>query len=275
VKKYILAISMIFILLFGGKINAQNEWNEVHFLDVGQSDCILIKGKEKKYLIDTGFSGNYSKIIDYLNTQGVNKLDQVIITHYHDDHYGGLEGLTKNISIDKIILPKHQSKYRDFLFSYLQGKNIKVESITEDFEVKGNNIYLKALLANEEDMFIENNNGTVLVGTIDGIKYAFMADVEKEREKEILNNEEFSRSEVIKVPHHALDTSSTEDLIKFVKPKIAVITCDGNESPSKEIISRYEEDKAVVFRTDMHGDIIIKVDAKNKDIEITSSKVIK
>jgi beta-lactamase superfamily II metal-dependent hydrolase len=268
-------IILLFILIFGCKVNARDSSYEVHFIDTGQSDCILIKGIKRNYLIDTGFAGSYENISAYLNFHCVNKLEKIIITHYHDDHYGGLEKLVQNNLINKVILPRHQPCYRDFIFSYLKDKNIQVEYISENFVIKEDNIDLKVLLPKKEDMFIENNNGAVLYGTIDNVKYAFMSDVEKEREKELVKKKELLNSEIIKVPHHGLDTSSTEVLIKTINPKIAVVTCDGRESPSAEVVKRYETSQIAIFRTDTHGNIVIKANPENKEIEITASKVIK
>lgn len=274
-KRCIMVITLLFILIFGCKVNALGNNYEVHFIDTGQSDCILIKGIEKSYLIDTGFAGSYENITAYLNSHGVNKLEKVIITHYHDDHYGGLEKLAQNTFVNKIILPRHQPCYRDFIFSYLKDKNIQVEYISESFVIKDDNIDLKVLLPKKEDMFIENNNGTVLVGTIDNVKYAFMSDVEKEREEELEKEKELLNSEIIKVPHHGLDTSSSEALVRAINPKIAVMTCDGRESPDAKVVKRYDTEQIAIFRTDMHGNIVIKANPENKEIEITSSKVIK
>ncbi len=273
-KRWIPFIIFMSILLFGGKVNAQGNNYEVHFINTKQSDCILIKGKDKNYLIDTGFLETSDSVLAYLSSHGVNKLEEVIITHYHDDHYGGLERLVKDVAINKIILPRHQPRYRDFIFSYIKNKNIKVEYITEDFAIKDNSIDLKVLLPKKEDMFIENNNSAVLIGHIDNIKYAFMADVEKGREELLVKSRELLGCDVIKVPHHALDTSSTESLVKTINAKIAVATCDGSESPSAEVIKKYESAKAAIFRTDMHGNIVIKANPENKEIEITATKVV-
>lgn len=273
-KKWIHVIIMVFILLSVSKVNAQESSYEVHFMDIGQSDCILIKGIDKNYLIDTGLPRTYAKVLDYLNSQGVNKIDQIIITHYHDDHYGGLERLINDKAVSRVILPRHQPKYRDFIFSYLGNKDIKVEYVTEDFTIKDDHVDLKVLLPEKEDMVIENNNGTVLIGSIDGIKYAFMADVEKEREQVLLKNKDILSSDIIKIPHHALDTSSTDNMIKAVGAKVAVITCDGGESPNDEIAARYLATKAALFRTDINGNIVIKANTKNKSIEINANKVI-
>jgi beta-lactamase superfamily II metal-dependent hydrolase len=273
-KKYIPVLALFYIFMFNIKVNAQANVNEVHLMDIGQSDCILIKGTIKNYLIDTGLPRTYDKVLSYLNAQGISKLDTVIVTHYHDDHYGGLEKLIKDKNIDKVILPAHQPTYRDFIFSYLKDKGIKVEYITSSFSIVDNNIDLRAAVPYKEDRIIENNNSTVLYGTIDGIKYAFLADVEKEREKVLLDNKELYGCDVVKVPHHALYTSSTEEMVEALRSRIAIVSCDGDESPTNEVIERYTNMKTSVFRTDMHGNIVLKAISGNKEIEIIADKVI-
>ena len=274
-KKWIPAITLLIILLFGGRVNAEGKKYEVHFLDIGQSDCILIKGEDKNYLIDTGLPRTADQVLDYLNKQHISKIDDIIITHYHDDHYGGLEKIIKNKTVSRIILPRHQRKYRELIFSYLQNKNVKVEYISPDYFIKGNNIDLKVLVPNNEDRVIENNNGIVLFGIIEGLKYAFMADVEKEREKELLNYKDIFNCDIVKAAHHGLDTSSTEELVKAVDAKIVVITCDGSESPNDVVIDRFSNNKAAILRTDKHGNIIVKRGAQDKSVEILMNKMVK
>jgi beta-lactamase superfamily II metal-dependent hydrolase len=131
------------------------------------------------------------------------------------------------------------------------------------------------LLPKKEDKDIENNNSVVLAGFIDGVKYAFMADTEKAREKELIKNKQIANCDVIKVGHHGLDTSTTDELIKVTNPKIAVITCDGGESPNNSVVDKLSENGAAIFRTDMHGNIIIKGHPEDKAVEITTNKMIK
>nr|WP_284703679.1 MBL fold metallo-hydrolase [Clostridium swellfunianum] len=267
-------ITLIFILIFGYRVDAETNKYEVHFIDTGQSDCILIKGPDKSYLIDTGFEGSYENISNYIKSRGVSKLEEVIITHYHDDHYGSLEKLVKNDLVKKVVLPRHQEKYRELVFSYLNDRDVEVEYINENFVIKNEGINIKALLPKKEDMEIENNNGTVLVGTIDNVKYAFMADVELDREKSLVKEKELINADIVKVPHHGLDTSSAEGLVRVLNPRAVIITCDGRESPSREILNRYENYKTAIFRTDMNGNILVKAKPENKEIEIITSKVI-
>ncbi len=99
---------IVVVSFFCIKVFAKDRNPEVHFIDTGQSDCILIKTGKENYLIDTGWEYYSGKILSYLNSNNVDKIDGVILTHYHDDHYGGLEMLLKTSKVKK-ILPKHNS----------------------------------------------------------------------------------------------------------------------------------------------------------------------
>ena len=66
------------------------EVTEVHFIDVGQGDSILIKSGEEAVLIDAGEADQGPVVVNYLKAKGITSLDLVISTHPHADHIGGL-----------------------------------------------------------------------------------------------------------------------------------------------------------------------------------------
>jgi len=115
---------------------------------------------------------------------------------------------------------------------------------------------LKVICPKKFNKKIENNNSIILIGEIDGIKYAFLGDCEKEEEKYFLSFKEIYNCNIVKIPHHGLDTSTTNKFIKALNPQIAIITSDGIESPSASVIKRIENQNSIIYRTDTYGSIV-------------------
>lgn len=249
---------LIIIISISSTVSATHDRYEVHFLDTGQSDCILIRGWNKNYLIDTGGAYYTGRILQYLNLNAINNIDMIVLTHYHDDHYGGLLKIIEKKKVHTVILPKHYSEMKYEFYKSLTEKGVKVKYINEEWKLKFGKINLKAIGPIREDDKIENNNSIVLQGEIDGVKYLFAGDCEKQEEEDLISNGELKECDVLKVPHHSLNTSSSEEFIKALKPKIAVVTCNGVETPDLKIIKRIREKGSIVLRTDINGNVIVK-----------------
>ncbi|WP_084284441.1 ComEC/Rec2 family competence protein [Clostridium lundense] len=252
-------IVMICILIFTSKVYA-NEKYEVHFLDTGQSDCILIKGNNLNILIDTGTELTSHKVIRYLNKERISKINYLIITHYHDDHYGGLEKILKAKKVEKLYIPAHADPMRDIIYKYAYLSCAQVKYIAENFSITKDGININGIVADEYQRNIENNNSIVLLGKVNNNKYLFSADIENEREKEVINKykSEINNCDVLKIPHHGLNTSCSEEFLNVVNPKISIITCNGKESPQKEVLDRLKKINTTILRTDLNGNIVIK-----------------
>jgi beta-lactamase superfamily II metal-dependent hydrolase len=253
---YVIAISIILCSL---KVYAKEKY-EVHFLDTGQSDCILIKGKSFNILIDTGVDSTADKVIKYLDNEGVKTINYLILTHYHDDHYGGLEKVLSNKKVEKLYIPIYPNSMRDIIYRHAYLSHIEVKYIEKNFIIEEKELSLKGIVSNEYDEHIENNNSIVLLGKIKGKKYLFAADIEKKMEEEIGNKyrEEINNCDILKVPHHGLNTSCSQEFLNIVNPKMSIITCNGRESPENETLNRLKKINTNILRTDINGNIIIR-----------------
>ncbi|MGN0075793.1 MAG: ComEC/Rec2 family competence protein [Parafannyhessea sp.] len=76
-------------------------------LDVGQGDAILVQDGAAAVLVDTGPDDSCAKELGRLH---VTHLDAVLITHLHDDHYGGLSSLRGNVACDRVIFAEGVSR---------------------------------------------------------------------------------------------------------------------------------------------------------------------
>lgn len=259
---YFIAISIILCNL---KVYAKEKY-EVHFLNTGQSDCILIKGKSSNILIDTGVDSTADKVIKYLDKEGIKTINYLILTHYHDDHYGGLEKVLGNKKVEKLYIPIYPNSMRDIIYRHAYLSPIEVKYIEKNFTIEEKELSLKGIVPDEYDEHAENNNTTennnsiVILGKIKGKKYLFAADIEKKREEDIINKykEEINNCDILKVPHHGLNTSCSQEFLNIVNPKMSIITCNGRESPEKETLNRLKKINTNILRTDINGNIIIR-----------------
>ena len=113
-----------------------------------------------------------------------------------------------------------------------------------------------------------NNNSIVAKLRYNKFSVLFTGDIEKSEEN-ILNKYTSNqlKSDVIKVAHHGSRTSSSEEFIKAVKPKVALIGVGMNNKfghPNQEIIERLENVNCKIYRTDEMGEIVLEVDKKGK-----------
>ena len=81
----------------------------LHFLKSSWSDVIIMQHKDEICVIDTGFDGQYPQIAEYIKNLDCNKISFVILTHFHNDHYGSLENLVKNFKIDKVYMKDYNA----------------------------------------------------------------------------------------------------------------------------------------------------------------------
>lgn len=245
----------------------------VHYIDVGQGDSILVQYKNKNLLIDAGKKNAESDVINYLNKQGVKKLDYVVATHPHEDHIGGMEGVIGNFTIDKFFAPKKTANTKVFkdMINALRKKGLKINvakaGVTLDL---GNDINCEMLAPNNSSYEDLNNYSAVIKITYNKTKFLFMGDAETLSENEILDNKLDVSCDVLKVGHHGSSSSTSKNFLNEASPKIAIISCGkGNDygHPHKVTLKKLQKKNIKVLRTDIQGNIVITSDGNEINIK--------
>ena len=282
IKKYILILlNLITIILLGITtiscspssskeiINKDNLFI-VHYIDVGQGDSILIQVNDKNMLIDAGPKSNKDDIINYLNSQKIEKLDYVIATHPHEDHIGNMADIIKKYTIVNFYAPKvtHTSKIFENMIDALKEKDMKIKVIREGTNTinlgENTNVSVYAPVSNKYDDL--NNYSPIIKISYKNNSFLFTGDAEKLSEDEVLNKSYNLKADVLKVGHHGSSSSTSNNFLKEVTPSIAVIMV-GNDNdyghPNKETLNSLKNKNIKIYRTDLDKTIILYSDGNN------------
>ncbi len=265
IKKKIIIVFIFIVFIINNNTIVNNE---VHFLDVGQGDSILIRIKNKNILIDTGGNINFNisknVLIPYFRSSGVKKIDYLILTHGDYDHMGEAINLVENFKVEKVIF--NCGPYNDLeneLIEVLDKKKIKYYSYIKELNVDNNKLHF--LQTKEYDN--ENENSNVIYTKLNGYKFMFMGDAGVEKEKDILEKYNVSKIDVLKIGHHGSKTSSDKNFIDEMNPKYSVISVGKNNRyghPNKEVLNNLDNSK--IYRTDRDGSIMFKI--KNNKLKL-------
>ena len=265
-KKYILLLGII--MLIHSNINLIIKEGLISFLDVKEGDSIVIKNNNNLTLVDTGGNVYYEysdKIIKYLKSLGVKKINILLLTHGDYDHMGSSINLVNNFKVDMVVF--NCGKYNDLeneLIKILNRKKIKYYSCIKELNI--NNDKLNFLNTKEYDN--ENDNSSVIYTKLNNYKFLFMGDAGKTREKDILNKYNISNIDVLKVGHHGSKNSSGKDFINKTNPKYGIISVGKNNlygHPNEEVLNNLKDSK--IYRTDDFGSIIFKITSNKLMIE--------
>jgi competence protein ComEC len=256
------------MLLIQPKPLSQGEMR-VSVLDVGQGLSVVIQTARHVMLYDTGqeysqdTDAGSSIIVPYLQSQGVQKLDALVVSHDDNDHSGGLASVLAQLPVEwtaaSYILPNDvistitQSALPAQLQCYA-GQKWLWDGVRFEVLYPDNKSYQDATIKDNDRscvIKVTSRNGTLLL----------TGDIEAKAEAALLKNYKYKlNSDVLVVPHHGSKTSSTEAFIASVSAKYTIFTVgylNRFNHPKPLILSRYLENRSTLYRSDYDGAILI------------------
>lgn len=265
-KISLLALFFLFINVFiiNSLFNAV-PWSgddlEVHFIDVGQGDSILIKSNDTAMVIDGGENYMGERVVSYLKSLGIKKLDYLVGTHPHSDHIGGLDTIIYEIPVDTIIMPEihHSTKTYADVIKAIEDVNGYI-SYPETGDTYPFNSGYFTIVAPNNTHYNSFNNYSIGIRLSHGYNdFLFTSDAEIIAEEEMLDSGINLSSEVYKLAHHGSTTSNSGDFLDAVNPYYAVATVGYDNDyghPHNEILKEMVDRSIKLYRTDLQGTII-------------------
>jgi beta-lactamase superfamily II metal-dependent hydrolase len=243
----------------------------VTFVDVGQGDAAWLSTPDGwDILIDGGPQGAGAELVSFLEDQGVADIEVLILSHPHADHVGGLVAVLENLDVD-LVLTNCQAYptaiYQTFV-NLLYSEAIPSICVREgDTFTWGS--YVAAAAVNPPDPLMSgtgsdvNNNSIVLRISYGSVDFLFTGDIESDAEAAILLSGSTLEAEILKVAHHGSDSSSTDAFLTQVDPDEAVISVGASNAyghPASQTEHRVRSAGCTVYRTDLHGTIVVTTD---------------
>jgi competence protein ComEC len=262
---FVIFIYMISPYLSSGKLR-------VTLLDIGQGDSAVVELPDKKVMLIDGGTHEPDMgrrvVAPYLWSQGIRKVDYLVSSHSHSDHFGGLMYILDNFDIGEIWFNGRLVSEADESFQRILEKGVpyKIPGRGDVLEREKYKVYVlhpyhefyagspRGKLSNQNNyslvLRIESNNTSVL----------FTGDIEMEAEENLLHLGEWLESDIIKVPHHGSSMSNSGEFIRAVSPDTAVVSA-GRKNPFKhphqETLWRYKDAGVRLLRTDADGAVTI------------------
>jgi len=228
---------------------------KVTVFDVGQGLSVLVETAGKALIYDTGtrFSASFNAgdavIVPALKYLGVPGIDKLIISHSDLDHRGGLQALVRNVPV-KEILSSDPGAIAVKSTACYGGQRWQWDEVQFD-------------VLHPTDRFghaSTNNRSCVLRITTGGTSVLLPGDIELAAERELLSMDEL-RADILLVPHHGSNTSSTQEFVDLIRPEHAVFSVGYRNSfgfPKTAVERRYARAGATSWRTDRDGAIVFQ-----------------
>lgn len=261
----------------------------ITFLDVGQGDCICVENSYgKNYLIDGGSSsvshvGEY-RIIPFLKSQGISRLEAVFVTHPDEDHCNGIKELMESgdlqgIAVKHLVLPDIALDGKEEAYLELEQiadkAGIPVSYISRGQKIADDRLTITCLHPDKGYSAKDANEYSIVLTLTSGnFSVMLTGDIEGEGEQKLTQllqkEEKGGRTTVLKVAHHGSKYSTGETFLETVSPDIALISAGENNSyghPHEEVLNRLTEAGSHIYQTKESGAITVSYRRQKVRIE--------
>jgi competence protein ComEC len=264
----------------------QSDRVELHVLDVGQGDAILLRTNGGHWILFDagpawrGGDAGRTTILPYLLRRG-GSLDAFILSHPHTDHVGGaatvLAALRPRAYWDAAFAGGSESYIASLAAAKKEGIEWHRVHPGDSIRIDGVSV---SFLAPDSSWTVglkdPNLASTIAVVSYGAVRFLLVGDAERAEEDWLLSqHRDELRAQVLKVGHHGSSTSSSDAFLTAVHPDVAVISVGAGNMyghPSNDVLHALSRVGAEVLRTDESGTVIVRTDGVRIEIEAKGDK---
>ncbi len=233
-------------------------------IDVGQGDAILFQmSSGATVLVDGGMEVRVLR--EDLRARGVRCIDAVIVSHPDADHIGGLECAFEDCVVGMLIHPGTRSSVQaEKLIALAEetGAQVRIMRVGDVLALEELSLVAHGPPREVPEDASVNDYSLVLRAAGPGFSMLLTGDIAELGQEMLLEGEEDIACDILKVPHHGGYCEESGRLFLRADPGIAVISVGENNPyghPARDTLALLERMGCAVYRTDMHGDIVIRV----------------
>ena len=247
------------------------------FLAVGHGDATVVQlpggftllvdaGGDPMAMVDVG----ERVVVPALLGLGVDRIDVMVLSHPHPDHYGGLPAVLARFDVGELWtsgVSAHSARFRAFE-AQLRRQGVPIRTFDPGSRrVRVGDAVIEVLhpLPAARPRAGANDNSLVLRLRYGAFSVLLTGDVEREGEALLVGSGHRLRSTVLKVPHHGSRTSSSEPLLRAARPALAVAQANDFGHfpfPHTEVEQRYARLGVPLWITGRHGALQIRSDGE-------------
>jgi competence protein ComEC len=247
------AVISLCVAVLAGAVEPLLYEHKVTALSVGQGQSIVLQSKGKTFVVDCGGDDDEEAadlVAETLLSQGISRIDGLILTHADLDHAGGAPYLLQRIRADAVIAPAQAAEKLEFA-----GEGILLAEQDYEIAFPGGNI---TIFVPEKDAKGNESSAAVLFQT-EKCDTLITGDLSRTGEIRLLRRASIPELEVLVVGHHGSENSTSEYLLEQTSPEVAIISVgEGNwyGHPHDSVLQRLENAGCRIYRTDLHGTIL-------------------
>lgn len=229
-------------------------------VSVGEGQCILLQSRGERFLIDCGGNSDSNaadSAMAALLSQGVFRLDGIVLTHYDRDHTGALLNLLNWVDATQAYFPDTED--RGYAEQFREETDIPVQKISDNTKIPLGSGTIT--LFSPGTLKTENENCMCVLFETENCVILITGDRGKSGETHLVREQVLPDVNILIAGHHGSKHSTNDVLLDAVLPETVIISCGAGNSyghPAPEMLERLTARSCEILRTDTMGTITLR-----------------